>query len=127
MATEGPFLNDGAQMTASADLSAKQFFAVKFSGSRTVNVPSASTDLVYGILQNKPKSGEVADVVFEGICKMQAANAGITTGTKIMSDTAGKMVTFVGSAGNTCVGIALETVSANQVFTGLVNINYVIT
>jgi hypothetical protein len=50
---------EGAQimipgLKASADLSAKQYYAVKISGVGTVTVCAATTDIPCGILQNAP-------------------------------------------------------------------------
>jgi hypothetical protein len=125
MATEGPFLNDGSQVTAAADLSAKQFYAVKLTGSRQVNLVAASTDTIYGILQNKPKSGDAAEVVFAGICKAQASNASITAGDLLMVNSSGQVLTR--TSGNTIVGQCIETGAANQIVTMIVWQNKVIT
>ena len=46
--------------TASADLSAKQYYFVKLSSETKVTVCSAVTDKPIGVLQNKPASGEQA-------------------------------------------------------------------
>lgn len=106
MAIEAPNLRlPGCK--ANADLSAKQFFCVKLAGAFAVDVPSASTDAVVGVLQNKPKSGDAAEVATAGVSKC-VAGAAITAGAKVMSDTTGKVIAYVGSAGNTCIGIALE-------------------
>jgi hypothetical protein len=121
MATEGPFLNDGSQTTAAADLSAKQFYIVKLTGSRQVNLCSANTDKAYGVLQNKPKSGDAADIVVLGICKVLCnSGAGITAGVQFMPNTDGTAIAFTTPGTNTPVGIALETVAANQVFTAFI-------
>ena len=48
---------------AEADLSAKQFYAVEFgTTSPQVDLPDAAGDVCAGILQNKPKAGEAAQV-----------------------------------------------------------------
>lgn len=122
MATEGPFLNDGSQTTAAADLSAKQFYLVKVSGSRQVNVCSNIKDKVYGILQNKPKSGDAAEVIIFGISKVLCnSSTGVTAGALFGVNAAdGTAVAFTASATNTAVGMALETVAANQVFTAFI-------
>lgn len=59
-------------MTASADLSSKQFHFVKVSGNNTVTVCAAITDIPIGILQNKPTSGQAAVVCVFGISKVVA-------------------------------------------------------
>lgn len=116
MATESPFLRDGSQTTASADLSAKQFYAVKITGARVVGLPTATTDLVYGILQNKPKSGDAADVAIFGICKA-LAGASLTAGSLVGVLSGGLIGTFTTSAGNMALGYAIEAAVSAQVFT----------
>lgn len=115
MATESPLINDGNNTTAAADLSTKQFYAVKLTAARAVNLASANTDSIYGILQNKPKSGEAADVGIFGISKA-VAGAAISAGAALMSDTAGKLITQTST--NPKVAIALEAAgAADQIIT----------
>lgn len=111
-ATEGPLTHDGSQTTAGADLSAKQFYAVKLSAARAVNLMAASTDDCYGILQNKPTSGQAADVGIFGVSKA-IAGAAISAGAKLMANSSGKVITFVGGSANTLVGWAIEAASAD--------------
>lgn len=113
-ATEGPFMNDGSQVTAAADLSASQFLGVKLTASRAVNLITASTDYPYGVLQNKPKSGDAADVVLVGICKAKAG-ALITAGAKLMFNTSAQVITWVSGAGNVIAGQAIEGASGTGV------------
>ncbi|MBU0598781.1 hypothetical protein KKF61_07415 [Patescibacteria group bacterium] len=71
---------------AAADLSAKQFYFVKLSANRTVNVPTAITDIPIGVLQNKPASGEAAEVMVIGRSKVSAdetLTAGQLIGTSV--------------------------------------------
>src|SRR5438094_724814 len=54
--------------TASADLSAKQYYGVKMhTVAMQVALNSSNKDRVIGVLQNKPKSGEPAEVALHGI------------------------------------------------------------
>lgn len=69
MAWEGPQIKIPG-LTASADLSAKQYYLVKMSGEKTVTVCAAATDIPVGVLQNAPKSGEDAEVVAIGVTKI---------------------------------------------------------
>ena len=71
MAYESPGTDIGT-FTASADLSAKQFYIVKMSGDNTVTVCAAVTDVPIGVLQNTPASGEQAVVRVAGISKVSA-------------------------------------------------------
>lgn len=68
--------------TASADLSAKQYYFVKISGAGTVDVCSGATDKPIGVLQNAPTSGGVAEVCIVGITKVNS-DAALTAGTLI--------------------------------------------
>ena len=115
MATESPLIHDGSQTTAASDLSANQFYAVKVTGSRQVNLASSGGEDIYGILQNTPTSGQVADVGISGISKA-VAGAAITAGAVVMTDSSGRLITRTSS--NHGVGVALETVTATgQIFT----------
>jgi len=57
-------------LTASADLSAKQFYFVKMSGDKTVTVCAGATDKPIGVLQNNPVSGAEALVCCVGVTKV---------------------------------------------------------
>lgn len=103
MAREAPMLQDGV-LKAAADLSAKQFYCVKISAADTVDLVGASTDTVYGILQNKPTANLAADVAFEGVCK-GISGATLAAGALLMSHTDGKLRTR--TSGNFVVGIAV--------------------
>lgn len=114
MATEGPMLHDGSQTTAGADLSAKQFFAVKLSTStdRTVALASTGGEVIYGILQNKPTSGQAADVCIFGLTKC-FAGAAVTRGDLLTTDTSGRAITA--TSGKVAWGQALESAGAASV------------
>ena len=71
MAYASPSIKIGT-FTASADLSAKQYYFVKMSGENTVTVCAAVTDKPIGVLQNKPASGEQAIVTVFGVSKVSA-------------------------------------------------------
>lgn len=130
MSTEAPFLSH-TQCTASVDLSSTgsslagpngtgQFLCVKLSGSRTVTVCAANTDIVHGILQNDPKSGQAANVAIAGVSKA-VAGAAITAGAGLMSDTSGRVITWTTAGTNPVLGQAIETATgAGQVIAILV-------
>lgn len=61
--------------TAGADLSAKQYYAMKFSAAKTVTVCAALTDVPCGILQNAPASGGTAVVMHLGRSKVSSDSA----------------------------------------------------
>ncbi len=75
-----PVLTDSYE--AGADLSAKQFFGVKFSADRKVILTASVTDVSCGVLLNKPKSAETAEVLIIGKVKMEAGET-IVAGNQI--------------------------------------------
>lgn len=114
-ATESPLVHDGSQTTAAADLSTKQFYAVAITGSRAVNLASTGGENVYGILQNKPSTGEAADIGIMGVSKA-VAGAVVTAGNFLMTDTAGRLVPATGTSAR--VAQAIESAAATStVFT----------
>jgi len=64
---------------AGADLSTKQFFFVKLSADRKVILCAAATDKPIGVLQNKPKLNEAAEVMVIGRTKVES-DAALTAG-----------------------------------------------
>lgn len=82
MAYEGPQAVKLTGLTASADLSAKQFYFVKVSGNNTVTVCAAATDKPIGVLQNAPASGGAAEVLCVGVTKV-SSDAALTAGNLI--------------------------------------------
>lgn len=69
MAFEGPQIKL-VGVSASADLSAKQYYFVKMSGNKTVTVCAGTTDKAIGVLQNAPTSGQAAEVCVLGVSKV---------------------------------------------------------
>lgn len=121
MATEGPLFHDGSQCTAAADLSSGQFLAVKITAARAVNLASAGGELIYGILQNKPTSGQAADVGFIGVTKA-VAGAAFSAGAQLMTDTSARLITSTGT--NHRVATALEAATgAGQLITVMLGPN----
>lgn len=103
MAFEGG-LESLVGISASADLSAKQFCAVKFSGDKTVTFAGAG-EKSCGILQDKPVSGEACNVAKGGISKAKIGG-NVAAGANLMSDAAGVLITA--TSGNHVVAVALE-------------------
>lgn len=71
-------------VSASSDLSGKQFYFVKMSGDNTVTVCAAATDIPVGVLLNAPTSGQAAEVVAVGQTKVSGdadLDAGALIGT----------------------------------------------
>ena len=107
MATEGPLIHDGSQTTANSNLSGPaatnpggtgstlagqngsgQFLIVKLVGARLVDLVTANSDTVYGVLQNKPAAGQAADNGISGITKLMAGGT-IAAGAAVMPATTG--------------------------------------
>jgi hypothetical protein len=116
MATESPLIHDGAQTTASGDMSAKQFYAVVLTAARVVGLPTSISALMYGVLQNKPKSGQVCDVALFGITKASAGGT-ITAGSLVEAQSGGQLFAYTAGASAPTLGYALEAASASQIFT----------
>lgn len=112
MATEN--LKDCLSFKAAADLSAKQFHAVKMSAAQTVDAVTGATDEAIGVLQNKPSAaGQAATVaVFGGgTCRLMAG-AAITAGAYLKLTAAGRFVTG-GAGGEENWAIALDSALAD--------------
>lgn len=74
MAVEGMMALKDTRV-AGADLSAKQYHAVKLNSSGLVIAVAGLTDDAYGILQNDPAQGEAAEICMIGITKWVADSA----------------------------------------------------
>jgi len=110
------------QLTASADLSAKQFHFVKLSAATTVDVCSGVTDKPIGILQNSPTSGQAAEICIFGITKVVSDGttaAGNLIGTS--SDGQAAVYTTTDTTKYIC-GQAIEAGAAGEVVTMFLNI-----
>lgn len=129
MATEGPLIHDGGNLTAAANYSggtagqagpgsSGQFLAVYISASRAVSIAATAGQAGVGIMQNTPSSGAAADVGILGVTKAVAGTSTVTAGAALTTDASGRMVAQTGT--QVVWGEAYETVSAtNQVFTML--------
>lgn len=75
MAVEIPVLK--MSLLAAEDLSSYQYrFVTQYGFSNTtVGLMNAGTDIPLGILQNAPTSGEMAEVMLEGVSKLVANDA----------------------------------------------------
>lgn len=65
---------------AAADLSAKQFYCVKVTGAKAINIATAAGETVLGVLQDKPKANEVANVMCTGVTKLVAGVGDLAAG-----------------------------------------------
>lgn len=100
--------------TAGEDLSAKQYFIVQLAADGEVEVAEGATDLIVGVLQNKPESGEQAVYRFLGTTKVKAGGA-ISVGDWVTTDASGEAVATT-TDGNIVIGRALEAADDGDVF-----------
>jgi hypothetical protein len=108
MATELPVLPYSFE--AGADLRTHQFKFVKLSADDTVILCAAATDKPIGVLQNKPNTGESAEVMLVGITKVQVDEA------LVAGDLIGTSAD--GQADKKVVGTDVTHFIAGQVITG---------
>ena len=107
-------------LVAGANLSALQYTFVKLNTAGAVVAASASGEKVIGVLQNKPTSGQVCEIVHLGLCPVKAGAAIASTGT-IMTNASGAAIASA-TTGSTIVGYACETAAAaNEIITAFVN------
>lgn len=114
MAEYGKQINYG-QAKAENDLSAKQYFFVEISGNDQVDVCDAALDTPFGVLQNKPQSGEECTVCLFGVTKMRAGAVTVTANDPISVDANGRATTTVVSAGHV-VGTAITGTTSGALF-----------
>lgn len=100
-------------LIASADLSAKQYYACKIDSNGQIALAGAGENAI-GIIQNKPTSGSIVTVGTLGLSKAVYGGT-VTAGQNLMSDSAGKLVTASGT--NAVIAIALQGGSANEIHT----------
>src|SRR5262245_24592490 len=101
-------------MIANSDLSAKQFFLVKQTGTvDKVDLVAAATDRTMGVLVNAPKSGQAASVQKAGIAKVVSDGSGtsIAAGDVLAADSSGRVVKNT-TADRLCVGTAMDASTA---------------
>lgn len=115
-------------VAAGADLSAKQYTFVKMSGTGVVSA-AAATDVVIGVLQNTPTSGQAAEVAVSGITKLKASAAiaagalvgttstglavAVVAGTDTTKYVFGQAITAAGAA-NDIITVAVDCSSPNR-------------
>lgn len=102
-----------ASRIANADLSTKQYYAMKLIAGQKVDLADGTADQVIGFLQNKPTSGKNAEVAIgpSGTCKAIAGGA-ITEGVLVKVNASGKVI--AGGAGSDVnYGIAFSAATAD--------------
>ena len=100
-------------VTAAADLSTTgQYLFVKITANRAVNLCTVHTDRPLGILMNKPKLGQPAEVAYLGIVKV-TLNATLAAHAEFVTDASGKAIAPV--TGDRIMGELLENGVAGDV------------
>lgn len=134
MATESPLIHDGAQCVLGFDARNSTFSGTTNSGpsgsaqfclvslstvtARMVLLPASSGARVYGVLQNKGSSSQVADVGIFGISKVVCAGSSVGIGQIVMASSGnGGACPYSSASSIYPVGIALEGATVGQVFT----------
>ena len=119
MAYEVPGFKLGT-LLAGADLSDKQYHAVKLNSSGAVIVAAALTDACLGVLQNNPVAGQPCEIMSNGVTKYKAG-AAVAAGAALSCGADGRPITAAG-AGTPVIGVNLEAVStANHLGSALIN------
>ncbi len=112
-------------LLAGADLSAKQYYAVKFASTAGEVVVSAlGSNSHAGLLQNDPADGEAADVAVLGIA-LGSAEGSITVGDHVTSNSTGQLQTTT-TANDHIIGVALEAATTQNdiIYVALAPSNY---
>jgi hypothetical protein len=100
-------------LTASADLSAKQYCFAVVSGDRTVTFAGTAGLLCAGVIENKPLLGQAVSLLVGPEIKV-VASATITAGQKISTTNAGTAKVAV--TGETILGQAIEGATVGAIF-----------
>src|SRR3954468_8130891 len=98
MANFGPEIK--YSFKSNADLRTKQFYFLKLTANNTVDVCAAVTDLPIGVLQNKPNTGEVAEVTLAGITKV-SGDADLAAGDSIGTSVDGQAAAYIAGTDTT--------------------------
>lgn len=120
MAYEIPGFKLGT-LLAAADLSASQYCFVILDNTGKVALPTATGQVVIGVLQNKPTAGQVCEIMVMGVTFLKADGVGLTAGDKIEALTTTGTAQVAAGAGTNINGVALETAAAAAVFSALIN------
>jgi len=109
-------------LTAGADLSAKQYHFVKMASATTVDVCSAITDVPIGVLQNDPTSGNTATICIFGVTKV-VADGTLAAGNVIGTSADGQADAIVAGTDTTVyvMGQAITAAAASETSTMFLN------
>ena len=111
----------GVTQRAAADLRTKQYYMLRNTASGLVNTSShaagAATTLI-GVLQNKPNSGQAANVGMFGESKVVAAGT-VAVNVWLTTDDSGKATAAV--SGDNVIGYAMEAASTGETFRAFIS------
>lgn len=97
-------------MVAGADLSTKQFYAVKMNSTDRTVVLAGNGEAAFGILIGTPTSGAAATVVTSGRVTVEVGTGGITAGSNVGIEAGGKIV--AAASGDVVIGVAVYSAAA---------------
>lgn len=87
----------------------KQYTFVKVTAANQVGLATSGTDVIIGVMQNKPQvTGQAATVGIFGVTNV-TAGAAITAGAVVQSNTTGQAIPL---AAGTALGVALQAATA---------------
>lgn len=126
----------GLSAVAAADLSAKQYYAVKIDSAGKAALAGAG-EFAVGILQNKPAAGQAAAIASVSAISKAVAGGSISAGATVAVDSNGKLVDATEAKVNTSdtgsatdaviasnvVGVALAAASAGDLFPVLITLS----
>lgn len=120
-AVEIPLFKPGCFQTNS-DMSALQFCGVILDSANAfgVKAPTGTGQEIIGVLQNKPLSGEAAEIMTHGITKIVLGGT-VAVGDALYCDAAGKFQLSVAADGKQIVGYALQAGALNEVVSMFLN------
>jgi len=102
-------------LKAAVNLSAKQYYLVKLHSTEgEVTLCAATTDIILGVLQNKPTTGQAAVVRVLGTTKVKNGATSVAINAMVTSSLAGKAITAATDK-NWVVGIMMETAAADDI------------
>jgi hypothetical protein len=87
----------------------KQHFIVQLDATGKIEVAEGATDLIVGVLQNTPDTGEQATYAFTGVAKVKCGGT-VGIGAFVTSDTGGKAVATT-TDGDIVIGRHIGTVA----------------
>ena len=110
-------------LQAAADYytTSKQYYIMKIDANGRACLAGAADAASIGVLQNKPKQYEAAEVRKVGISKV-VCGANVTIGDKVTGDSDSKAVTA--TSAQRFIGIALETGASGRVISILMDSGY---